>query len=214
MKLLKKELRLAMHPTAIIFLFLSAMVMIPNYPYYVVFFYMSLAVYFICLTGRENHDITYSLLLPIRKSDVVKARFMMVSLLECLQIIVVIPFIIIKQYLPIPPNVVGMDANIAFLGLGLLMFGFFNRIFFSVYYKNPNKAGKAFLCGCIGMGIYMIAAETLTHIVPLFRDYLDTTGPEYVWYKLVTLIIGAAGYVLLTFVSFKRAQHSFERIDL
>ena len=40
--LLYKEWRLAMHPTALLFLPLSAMLLIPNYPYYVIFFYTSL----------------------------------------------------------------------------------------------------------------------------------------------------------------------------
>ena len=214
MKLLKKELRLALHPTSIIFLFLSAMVLIPNYPYYVIFFYTGLAVFFICLNGRENHDITYSLLLPIRKADVVKARFLLVSLLECLQIVIAIPFIIIKQQLPISQNVVGMDANMAFLGMGLLMLGIFNLIFFSIYYKNPNKVGKSFLFSCIGMGVYMIVAESLTHMVPVFRDCLDTMGAVYIGYKLVVLVIGAAGYAALTLAACKRAQYFFEKIDL
>lgn len=51
--LLQKELRLALHPTAPLFLCLSAMLLIPNYPYCVVFFYTSLAVFFICLTGGK-----------------------------------------------------------------------------------------------------------------------------------------------------------------
>lgn len=214
MKLLKKELQLAMHPTNILFLFLSAMVLIPNYPYYVVFFYTSLAVFFVCLNGRENHDITYSLLLPVRKADIVKGRFLFIVLLECLQVVIIVPFIVIKQHLPIEPNVVGMEANIALLGLGLLMFGVFHVIFFSVYYRNPNKVGKAFLLGSVGEAVYMVAAETLAHAVPVFRDCIDTMGMEYVQYKLIVLVAGAVGYVWLTLVSYKKAQRTFERLDL
>lgn len=36
--LLIKEIKLSLHPTIPIFLLLSAMLIIPNYPYYVVFF--------------------------------------------------------------------------------------------------------------------------------------------------------------------------------
>ena len=45
--LLLKEYRLAMHPTVLIFLALSAMLLIPSYPYYVVFFYTALGVFFV-----------------------------------------------------------------------------------------------------------------------------------------------------------------------
>ena len=70
-KLLKKELALAMHPTAPIFLALSVLLIIPNYPYYVTFFYTSLAIFFTCLNGRENNDVYYTLLLPVPKRSVV-----------------------------------------------------------------------------------------------------------------------------------------------
>lgn len=46
-KLLRKEVLLSMHPTAIIFLALSMMLIIPNYPYYVIFFYTGLAIFFL-----------------------------------------------------------------------------------------------------------------------------------------------------------------------
>ena len=60
-QLLYKEWRLAMHPTALLFLGLSLMLLIPNYPYYVTFFYTTLGIFFICVNGRENRDITYML---------------------------------------------------------------------------------------------------------------------------------------------------------
>lgn len=84
-QLLYKEFKLALHPTAVIFLALSAMLLIPNYPYYVTFFYTCLGVFFICLNGRENRDIYYSMLLPIRKRQIVKARFLMVAALQLAQ---------------------------------------------------------------------------------------------------------------------------------
>ena len=37
-KLLIKDFRLAMHPTVFLFWLLSSMLIIPNYPYYVVLF--------------------------------------------------------------------------------------------------------------------------------------------------------------------------------
>ena len=36
--LFKKEMRLAMHPASLGFLALSALLLVPNYPYYVTFF--------------------------------------------------------------------------------------------------------------------------------------------------------------------------------
>ena len=74
-KLIKKEFGLAMHPIVPMMLLLSVMVLIPNYPYIVIFFYVSMAIFFTCLSGRENNDVVYSLNLPIAKKNIVKARF-------------------------------------------------------------------------------------------------------------------------------------------
>ena len=71
-KLLYKEFKLALHPAAVLFLLLSSMMLIPNYPMYVLFFYNTLGIFFICLSGRENHDFAYSLSLP--ESDRVRMR--------------------------------------------------------------------------------------------------------------------------------------------
>ena len=69
--LLNKELRLAMHPAAWIFLALSALVLVPNYPYYITFFYTCLGIYFICLSGRENQDLK----VPLREDELDDLNF-------------------------------------------------------------------------------------------------------------------------------------------
>lgn len=73
-KLIKKDFRLAMHPTVPLMLLTAAMVTIPNYPYTVSFFYVTLSIFFTCLLGRENRDIAFSLCLPVAKRDIVTAR--------------------------------------------------------------------------------------------------------------------------------------------
>lgn len=213
-QLLIKELKLSMHPTALIFLLLSAMLVIPNYPYYVVFFYTGLAVFFTCLSGRENHDIEYTLLLPVEKSDAVKARFAFVVLLELVQLAVAVPFAIIRQHMPLPPNAVGMDANIALFGSAFIMLGLFNTVFFGVYYKNPQNVGRAFGVSSIAVFIYITVAETLVHIVPFVRDRLDTADTMFLGDKLIMLAAGIIVFALATAFSYKHAVKSFETIDI
>lgn len=211
--LLYKEIRLAMHPMALAFLALSAMLLIPNYPYYVIFFYTSLGVFFICLTGRENRDIFYTLSLPVNKRDVVSARMLTVVLLELAQLLTAGVFAAIKSALPIPPNVVGIDANITFFGSSLAMLGLFNLVFFGSYYKAPDKVGTAFLKGCIAEAVYMIIAEMLVHAVPFARDVLDTPDPQGMGAKLIALAVGALLFIGLTALAWKKAMDSFEKLD-
>lgn len=212
--MLYKEFKLAMHPTAIIFLSLSAMMLIPNYPYYMTFFYTTLAIFFTCLSGRENHDIFYSMSLPIRKKDIVTSRFVLVIILQLLQIITAIPFAMIRRTFSLPGNFVGMDANIAFFGLSFLMLGLFNLAFFTKYYRDTDKVGKSFLFGTIGITLFMILAEASAHAVPFVKDVLDTKDPEFLSYKLLVLAMGIIGYIGLTVVSYLRSVRSFEILDL
>lgn len=212
--LIKKEFLLSMHPTAIIFLALSMMVIIPNYPYYVTFFYTGLGVFFTSLNGRENKDIYYTLSLPIAKKNIVKARFSFVIILELVQVIIAIPFAIIRQSMTIPGNQVGMDANIAFFGLSFILLGLFNYVFFSVYYKDVTKVGKAFAFSSIAVSIYIIIAESCAHVVPFFKNYLDTKDTMYVSYKVAVLFIGLLIYALLTYIVYLKSVNNFEKLDV
>ena len=51
-QLLQKELALTLHPTSVLFLALSALLLVPGYPYYITFFYTGLGIFFTCLNGR------------------------------------------------------------------------------------------------------------------------------------------------------------------
>ena len=213
-KLLAKEFRLAMHPTTPLFWLLSAMLLIPYYPYYVAFFYTGLGLFFVCLTGRENHDIEYSMGLPVRKRDLVRGRIGYAVAVEAVQVLVDIPFAILRQGMPLPGNSVGMDANIAFFGLAILMLGIFNWVFFRKYYGAPDKVGPAFLWASVAVFGYMLIAEAAAHVVLLVRDQMDTPDPQFIGVKLVTLAVGIALYALLTWDAYRVSVKRFEALDL
>lgn len=203
-----------MHPTCLIFISLSMLLIIPNYPYYVTFFYTGLGIFFTCLLGRENNDIEYMLLLPIKKTDVVKSRLMFAVILELIQIIFAIPFAILRQKIISEGNQVGMDANIALFGLSFIMLGFFNYIFFVNYYKNTYKVGVAFVKASIFMFIYMGVAETLTHIIPFMKNKLDTPDSQFVAEKLIVLAVGIIIFCTLTFAAYKKSKKLFDNEDI
>ena len=211
--LLYKELKLALHPTNLIFLALSAMLLIPNYPYYVTFFYTTLGIFFLCLNGRETRDIEYTLLLPVEKKDAVTARIVFCTLLEAVQLLLAVPFIVLHDALKIGPNIVGMDANIALLALAMIPYGAFNLLFFTRYYRAPDKVGGAFVWGSVVMFVLIGVLETLSHILPFLRDTLDTKDPAHMGEKLATLAVCAALFASMTCLAHKNAVRSFEKLD-
>lgn len=66
----------------LVFCLFGVMLLIPAYPYTVMWFYVMLGLFFSFLNGREQKDVYYSALLPIRKRDTVKANCLFVGLIE------------------------------------------------------------------------------------------------------------------------------------
>lgn len=212
--LLKKEIFLSMHQTAPLFLLLSAMLLIPNYPYYVVFFYTGLAIFFTCLTGRENNDVFYTTSLPIPKTHVVKARFLFVISLQLKQVIIAIPFAVIRQQYIIGGNLAGMDANIALFGISFVMLGVFNLVFLPLYYKDLKKVGGAFVKASIAVFVFILLAEAAVQVVPFFRDVLDTPDNLFLTEKLTVLAIGIVIYIAASLTAYKISVKRFLASDL
>ncbi len=214
MNLLKKEFRLCLHPTAPLFLMLCTMILIPNYPYAVSFFYMTLGVFFICLTGRETHDAAFTAALPVSRKQMVHGRIGMVCCLELADIIAAAVMLWVKSLIGFTPNQAGMDANIALLGEGFILFGLFNLIFFPNWYKNINKVGVPFLLSSAAVFVYILLAIVSTYAVPFVRDCLDTQDPAHLPEKL--LFIGAAllFFTGATWLSERASGKRFAMVDL
>lgn len=215
-KLLQKELTLSVHPTMYLFLALSAMLLIPQYPYYVVFLYTCLAVFFTFLTGRETHDIYYTALLPIRKSDVVRARVLTVVLLQMAQVLISVPFAILSVAInPIGNNAAGIEANVAFFGLVFLMLGGFNLLFLPTFYKTAHNLSGALIKSGIYIFVYIIVAESIAQYIPSpVSAYLDTAEPAAQLAQLPVLFGGIALYVLFTLLASRISKRRFESVDL
>lgn len=213
-KLIKKEFGLAMHPIVPVMLILSAMVLIPNYPYIVIFFYVSMSIFFTCLSGRENNDVVYSLNLPIAKKNIVKARFAFSIILQLAQLLIMIPFAILNQRINPLGNQAGMDANISLFAIALIAYGLFNFIFFSSYYRDVSKVGTAFVKSSILLFILAGFDAVSSNVIPFIRDVLDTADSEFIIQKIIFFIIGLFVYIILTMSTYRRSVINFEKQDL
>ena len=214
MKLLKKEFILCMHPMGYIMLLMSAFVLIPGYPYTVSCFYMGLAIYFICLTARENHDASWTLTLPVSWEDAVLARILLCTCLEAVQLILMGLMILVKYAIGTMPNPAGLDAGAALIGDGLITYAIFNMIFFPVYYRDINKPGKAFLFASAAVFAWIAAVTVFTYTVPFFRDVLDQPDPANMSDKLLFVLGGLALWAAGTAISARRSAKKFAVVDL
>ena len=213
--LLYTELRLAKHPTMFLFLLFSAMLLIPSYPYYVAFIYTCLSVFFVFLQGRENNDLSFTALLPVRKRDIVRARCLLVVLMQLAQVLVSLPCAIVGARInPLGGNAAGIEANAAFFGLVLVMYALFNLLFLPAFYRTGYRVGRAFLFAGASVLVYIVAAELLVQCVPVLKASLDTFDPATRGTRLFVLLLGAGLYAAGSLLACRLSERRFARVDL
>lgn len=214
MKMLMKEWKLCMHPTGYIMLLCTALILVPGYPYGVSCFYMGLAIYFICLTARENHDAAFTLTLPVSRGDAVKARILFCAVLEVIDLILMGVFVLIKKAIGDLPNPAGLDAGLALIGEGMIIFALFNMIFFPLYYRDINKPGKAFMAASAAVFAWIILEVVGTYAIPFFRDVLDRPDPRHMSDKALFTLGGLALFLGGTAWSIQASEKRFMELDL
>ena len=214
MKMLMKEWKLCMHPMGYIMLLCSALILVPGYPYGVSCFYMGLAIFFICLTARENHDASFTLTLPVSRRDAVKARILFCTVLEVLDLLLMGVFILIKYAIGFTHNPAGLDAGLALIGDGMIIFAIFNMVFFPIYYKDINKPGKAFVIAATAVFAWIIFEIVSTYTIPFFQYVLDTEDPQNMSEKGLFTLAGLGLFLAGTARSIQISAKRFEKQDL
>ena len=211
--LLYKQFRLVCHPMTLIFCLFGIMVLIPNYPYTVIFFYVMLGLFFTFLNIREQKDIYYSALLPVPKRDTVKAGCAFVVIIEVLSLVVLIPCSLLAVHLqPGKDNLVGLDPNLALLAAGFLLYAVFNGVFLPSFYANGYKVGMAFINAVIPTTLAMGALEALPHFPALtWLDDMDAATQVRLLPVLIGSVLIYAGGMALTFWASARR---YEKVDL
>lgn len=211
--LLYKQFRLVCHPMTLIFCLFGIMVLIPNYPYTVIFFYVMLGLFFTFLNIREQKDIYYSALLPVPKRDTVKAGCAFVVIIEVLSLVVLIPCSLLAVHLqPGKDNLVGLDPNLALLAAGFLLYAVFNGVFLPSFYANGYKVGMAFINAVIPTTLAMGALEALPHFPALtWLDDLDAATQVRLLPALIGSVLIYAGGMALTF---RASARRYEKVDL
>ena len=211
--LLYKQFRLVCHPMTLIFPFFGVMLLIPSYPYTVAFFYVMLGLFFSFMNGREQRDIYYSALLPIRKRDTVRASVLFVLMVELVSLLIAAPFAVLSCRInPLSGNAVGMEPNAALFAVALLLYALFNGIFLPSFYQTAYKVGISFLKAIIPVSVAMIACEALVHFPGLgWVEDCTVTGQLRL---LPMLLIAAVIYGVGMWLTYRKAAQNYEKVDL
>lgn len=214
--LLKKEIKLSASPLSFYFILSSLLTFVPGYPILVGVFFATLGIFYSFQSMRENNDIKYSMLLPISKSDIVKSKFYFVVFVEALNFILMTAFTLVRMIFLSKTHVyvtnVLMPANLVFLGFSLIVFGLYNYVFVSGFFKTAYYFGKPFVIYCITAFLAVFIFESLRYIPKI--KILSSLGFEQILPQISVLIIGIILFLLLTVLAIKRSEKSFEKTDL
>ena len=209
--LLRKELCLAVHPSLYVFVFLGALVLVPAYPYGVVFFFAMLGIFQSMMYARETRDIYFTALLPVRKRDVVKTKLLLAAFAQLSQLLLSIPFAFLRTLYLSEGNPAGIEANVAYYGFGLMIFGVFNLVFFPRFFKTAYKAGAAFLIALIPSTICIFAMEAVVHFPGM--EWLDGISPELLLRQIPVLLAGIVIYAAAWFLAYTAGAQRFSQVD-
>ena len=212
MTLLYKEMRLAAHPTSIVFAFLGCLVLVPSYPYSVVFMFGCLAPYITFVNARETNDLWYTAVLPMTKRESVLGKCLLVVSFQLFQLLFSVPFAILRDAMNMANNPVGLDATIAWYGFGFFLYAVFDLLFLTAFYKSGYKAGKAFILAALPMVILMAAIEAAARIPAL--AWMDSRQPEHLRMQLPILLVGIVSYGALVPFAYRISARRFEKVDL
>lgn len=212
--LLFKEFKLNFSPLYILFMLLPAMVLIPNYPYLVGFIYIPISFIYIFNGGRENSEMYYTCLLPVKKTDIVKSKFLFVIIYELMSLIIAIPFLYINGIIGMN-NTAGCQANWALLGIVFFMYGIFNLIFLSKFFKTCVKTGIPFLIASLTSIICAEIIDVMMIVVPFFKDNINVSIlSNNILGQLLILIIGIIVFAAGNLVAYSISKKEINKVEL
>jgi len=214
--LLNKEFRLAASPLSWIFLVAAGMTLLPGYPILMSAFFVCFGVFHSFQNAREANDVLYTVLLPIRKQDFVRAKFAFTCCIQILGFVLMAALTALRMTAlagakPYVSNAL-MNATPLFLAFALLIFTAFNVFFLGGFFRTAYKLGIPFLFFGIAALVLIFVGEAL-HFVPGL-EFFNAPGGERPGLQLGILLAAAAVYALATWGSCRASMARFEKIDL
>ena len=212
--LIYKELRVNVHQGLWAFLLLPALVLIPQWLYYIALMYLFIQVMVVVQTDKANNDLIFTTLLPVRKKDVVAARTCTIVGCELAYILVAAVCAVIRLRFYPQNNTISMNTNVAFFGTAFVMYAIFNAIFVPGTYKKPYRMLWPLLGGALISLTVTAILNTLPLVIPAVSRLFNDNGLGHLPYRLAALVAGVAAFAGATIWANKKAAANLELVDL
>lgn len=215
-QLIQKEFTLTAAPLTYIFLAFGLMTLVPGYPVLVGGFFLCLGIFYTFQFAREYNDVLYTALLPVKKRDVVKARYLFTVCIQLAGVLIcglltLLRMTVLREAAAYRTNPL-MDANLAYIAYLLVIMTLFNVIFLRGFYRTAYYYGKPFVLFCIAAFAVVGLGETLHHIPGL--TWLGDSAGAGVKRQAVLLLAAIAVYAVGTLLSMRHSAERFEKLDL
>ena len=217
-KLLYKEIVLCTNVQIVLFTAFATFILIPSWPPAIAFIYPLSGLMALFPTCLANKDIEYTSLLPIKKSDIVKAKALYLGLIELAVLLLAGIAGLVRFFLypaPVEPDeltyFMATRPSFSLYGFALLSFGVMNLVLLSLYYRDPYK--RLTVPSIVSLIICMLlltAGSLVIAFVPALREY-DTIGLVT---QLGTLGAGFLLFILFSFLGYRSGAKGFSNIDL
>lgn len=214
--LLYKEFKLATLLLTFLFLGFSLMTFVPGYPILCGAFFVCMGIFQSYQMSREEQDILYSVLLPVKKTDVVKAKYISAVILQMASFTICmictgIRMTFLSKSIVYQTNAL-MGANLIFLAFVLLIFSAFNVVFLGGFFKTAYGVGKPFVSFII-VNFSIIGIAEILHYLPGL-SWVNTLDFSDLGRQMYVLLAAVLLYVISTVGSCVVSQNKFEKIDL
>lgn len=230
--LIYKEFKLAMHPICYLFVALfPLMILIPSYPIAVGFIYV-LASYPILFLGankgQQSNDLLYSVLLPVRKKDIVLARIITVVTMQLASILIMSALYpaalaintAIAQSVEAQkaageavkaPSIPGLGLNsyVLILAIAIIGYSIADLIFLPIYYKK----GKWIVMPTLLTILTFITYLGITTIALPYIPGLEILNNLSIGIQFIALAVAILISVFVHILVYKISSSRLEKVD-
>ena len=214
--LINKELRLSVNPWLYIFLAMALLLFIPTWVFFIALAYLFLFFMALGQMDKANQDLTFAISLPIPKSSIVTARTITVVIIEAAELVLAGLVSVARYWLYPDGNLqaMGMNTNLAFFGVMLMMYAVFNLVYLPGSYKRAYRmlwplAGGSLIAVVIGGFLdYVLSLQ------PTLARIFNDRGFGHPWAQILLFAAGFVVYAGLTAVAWRKAVSNFAKVDL
>lgn len=209
--LVYKELGLSINKFFYILpIILGALFFIPGWIFLLVFYYFFwITVPQVYGSYLAQGDYNFMSVLPIKRKDIATSKVYAIFILEGLHMLLGVIFGLVHVWIYGSWNFF-FDINLAFFGVGILLFGVFNISFLPQYFKTAHFFGKPLIFASITTLIYGFVFEFGVAKYQFMRDVFEGSIRSQSIVFIITTILGIG----LSILALKISQRRMMEIDL